>query len=247
MVTAAAINKHDRLVDRSIKTVNRSIDRVLRDYVQRLTSRLQGPVTSGEARRLIYQDQVLLDELYTVFGRTVTDTALNQTELLGLPLTTTNQTSLNSVVSAITDEYRQEIASGLEEIATALVLAIVAGGTVQSLTQVITAGFDNLKNTIQRGITDLVLRADAAFGINLMKAAGIQSFRYAGGTVSTSRQFCTDMDGRTFTEEEIRRIWDTQTWGGKRPGDPFVVRGGYNCRHYWVPADQEQGGQSNEN
>jgi hypothetical protein len=38
-----------------------------------------------------------------------------------------------------------------------------------------------------------------------------------------------------MTEKQIRNIWNSQTWQGKKPGDPFVVRGGYNCRHMFVP------------
>jgi hypothetical protein len=38
-----------------------------------------------------------------------------------------------------------------------------------------------------------------------------------------------------LTEEEIRDIWANETWAGKAQGDPFVVRGGYNCRHSFQP------------
>ena len=37
-------------------------------------------------------------------------------------------------------------------------------------------------------------------------------------------------DGKTYTKEEIEEIW-SGSWAGKISGDPFVVRGGYNCRH----------------
>ena len=36
------------------------------------------------------------------------------------------------------------------------------------------------------------------------------------------------------TEEELRRIWQG-SWAGKSEGDPFIVRGGYRCRHTWLP------------
>jgi len=35
-------------------------------------------------------------------------------------------------------------------------------------------------------------------------------------------------------EEELRRIWQG-SWAGKSEGDPFIVRGGYRCRHTWLP------------
>jgi len=38
--------------------------------------------------------------------------------------------------------------------------------------------------------------------------------------------------------DEIYDIWNS-SWPGKEPGDPFVVRGGYNCQHFWVPIEDE--------
>tara|TARA_R100000664_G_scaffold33733_1_gene51763 strand:- start:1108 stop:2064 length:957 start_codon:yes stop_codon:yes gene_type:complete len=32
-------------------------------------------------------------------------------------------------------------------------------------------------------------------------------------------------------------MWNTRSWGGKSTGDPFIVRGGYRCRHTWIPTD----------
>ena len=31
-------------------------------------------------------------------------------------------------------------------------------------------------------------------------------------------------------KEEIEEIW-SGSWAGKIDGNPFIVRGGYNCRH----------------
>jgi hypothetical protein len=64
--------------------------------------------------------------------------------------------------------------------------------------------------------------------------AGITTFRYEGDTIKTTRPFCERHVGKEYTTEEIYEIWD-DTWAGKRSGNPFRVRGGYNCRHWWVP------------
>jgi hypothetical protein len=47
------------------------------------------------------------------------------------------------------------------------------------------------------------------------------------------------MEGEVLDEETIYSIWDDD-WQGKEPGDPFVVRGGYNCRHFWVPVEEDE-------
>ena len=43
-----------------------------------------------------------------------------------------------------------------------------------------------------------------------------------------------------YSEKDIERIWKPpRNWQGAAQGDPFVVRGGYNCRHTWQPVNPE--------
>ena len=56
-----------------------------------------------------------------------------------------------------------------------------------------------------------------------------------GNIITTSREFCKRRIGKTYTETEIRKIWAASSWSGKSSGDPFIVRGGYNCQHHWQP------------
>ncbi len=67
----------------------------------------------------------------------------------------------------------------------------------------------------------------------------IEQFEYVGTTDAASRPFCQGMAGTRMSADEIQNVWDSSGWTGKEPGDPFVVRGGYNCRHYWVPIESE--------
>jgi len=68
---------------------------------------------------------------------------------------------------------------------------------------------------------------------------GVEEFEYVGGVMATSRPFCVSMIGSRMNAEDIQNLWDGSSWAGKEPGDPFVVRGGFNCRHYWVPVEEE--------
>tara|TARA_R110002167_G_scaffold239894_3_gene445069 strand:+ start:3383 stop:4255 length:873 start_codon:yes stop_codon:yes gene_type:complete len=67
----------------------------------------------------------------------------------------------------------------------------------------------------------------------------VEMFEYVGGIMATSRPFCISMVGSRMSADEINEVWDGSSWAGKEPGDPFVVRGGYNCNHYWVPIESE--------
>ena len=68
----------------------------------------------------------------------------------------------------------------------------------------------------------------------------VEMFEYVGGIMATSRPFCISMVGSRMSADEIQNVWDSSDWAGKEPGDPFVVRGGYNCNHYWVPIEPEE-------
>lgn len=68
------------------------------------------------------------------------------------------------------------------------------------------------------------------------KKLGLNAFIYAGGIIDTSRCFCEERNGETFTADEAKEwesliggdcgpIWEEDTY------DPVVDRGGYNCRH----------------
>lgn len=58
-------------------------------------------------------------------------------------------------------------------------------------------------------------------------------FRYEGGLISESRDFCIERNGLEFPIETGRE-WNDLEWKGKIPGvDFFVQCGGYNCRH-WI-------------
>ena len=95
----------------------------------------------------------------------------------------------------------------------------------------------SLRNTVKAGMHDKVMDFDAVFIKHRADQAGLTKFKYTGSLIAESRDFCIRNVGRTFTKAEAQSLWSSQSWKGKRSGDPFVVRGGHNCRHFWVPVD----------
>lgn len=91
--------------------------------------------------------------------------------------------------------------------------------------------------TVSQEAHDMVMDFDGVFTIHRAKQAGLKRFKYSGTLIANSRDFCVQHVGRTYTEEEIRSIWSSQSWSGKRAGDPFVVRGGERCRHFFIPVE----------
>lgn len=102
--------------------------------------------------------------------------------------------------------------------------------------------FANSLNTIKQSVDaslgryakqalhDGLMQFDASINTKLALDAGATEFKYYGPDDSATRDFCQKHVGKTYTKEEIEEIW-SGSWAGKISGDPFVVRGGYNCRH----------------
>ena len=87
-------------------------------------------------------------------------------------------------------------------------------------------------------VDSVVQTFNSTFAKARAKRNNIETFEYVGPLGPTSRPFCQGMVGSIMEEEEINGIWDSESWTGKEPGDPFVVAGGYKCRHYWNPVEE---------
>ena len=98
---------------------------------------------------------------------------------------------------------------------------------------------NNLRRYASQIAHDSVMQFHGQFTVAKAKDAGLTHYRYTGTLVRDSRPFCRDMLNKTLTENEIRDIWNNQGWQGKSTGDPFIVRGGYRCRHTWIPTNPE--------
>lgn len=83
-------------------------------------------------------------------------------------------------------------------------------------------------------VHDSLMQFDANINVAVGKASGAKKWKYYGGIKETSRPHCIKHAGKVYTEEEIYKEWEGD-FAGKIEGNPFVVRGGYNCNHHWRP------------
>ena len=101
---------------------------------------------------------------------------------------------------------------------------------------------ENMKRYAGQILNDSLRDFDATLNFNKSQDAGLTFVKYYGDVIPTTREICRNLingvikpkrkDG-LFTVDEVRRIWTSRSWSGKKAGDPLVVRGGYNCRHQW--------------
>lgn len=97
---------------------------------------------------------------------------------------------------------------------------------------------ENMRKYASQIAHDSIMQFDGQFTKYKANEAGITSFKYTGTNITTTRDFCRRHLSQVFTEEEARTLWSSR-WKGKSGSDPFVNRGGYRCRHSFIPYDPE--------
>lgn len=93
---------------------------------------------------------------------------------------------------------------------------------------------NNLRRYASTYAVDSLNQFSSTLTITTANEQGIDRFEYYGDLILDSRQFCREHVDKVYDRDEIEKIWEGE-WAGKAPGDPFIVRGGYNCRHQWLP------------
>ena len=89
-------------------------------------------------------------------------------------------------------------------------------------------------------VQDALMGFDGQFAKYRADELGLTSYIYYGSIIRDSRDFCVEHVNQIFTEEEARLLWQ-KDWQGKSGSDPFLDRGGYNCRHHWQPVNPDWG------
>ena len=100
---------------------------------------------------------------------------------------------------------------------------------------------ENMKRYAGQILNDSLRDFDATLNFNKSQEAGLTYVKYFGDVIPTTREICRNVingvydkrSGGLFTIDEVRQLWASRSWSGKKSGDPLIVRGGYNCRHQW--------------
>lgn len=119
----------------------------------------------------------------------------------------------------------------LEQVSKQIYESTLTGATFGEAVNIVAQSVDaDLARYAKQAVHDGLMDFDAAINTNIAFEAGAEKFIYIGPDDSVTRKHCDKFVGKTLTLEEIQRAWSGD-WAGKREGSPFVVRGGYNCRH----------------
>ena len=100
---------------------------------------------------------------------------------------------------------------------------------------------ENMKRYAGQILNDSLRDFDATLNFNKSQDAGLTFVKYYGDVIPTTREICRNVingvynkrKSGLFTVDEVRSLWTSRSWKGKKSGNPLIVRGGYNCRHQW--------------
>jgi hypothetical protein len=138
-------------------------------------------------------------------------------------------------LSGLTSQYS-------ESVSMSVIRGSIVGASVDDIimeaTQLLAGGTDLAGRSMASHAKTIVntryMEADATMTLQAAEAIGAENFRYSGSLIKDSREWCIDHVDQIYTKEEVEE-WANQSWAGKKEGNPFITRGGYNCRHYFVP------------
>ena len=222
MATQADINAHDNLITGLGSELASGLESLLATALLGLSSidptdrtainNLFADIRAFIANQIQGLDSLAIDNL--ALNSTTANAAITSTVV---DLKTASASAMNIAV----DEEVNTIAG---ELITAGLLGLGVASILRSIIDRVPAIVARLRRAYDQTLI--------TFTSVLTKTLGTR-YQYVGGIIPTTRPFCATHSGNTYTENEIYSIW-TGSWQGKAPGDPFAVRGGYNCRHFWI-------------
>lgn len=110
--------------------------------------------------------------------------------------------------------------------------------------EIITPSQRGLKFRFERVLTDSFAGFDRGVTRNYGDRLGVRAYRYSGGLIESSRDFCIERNGKIFTIEEIEK-WKDDPWIKDNliyyPNyDPLVHMGLFRCRHTPRPLSKQR-------
>lgn len=231
MATVAQINAHEKLMSSLATQFEAGLEPVLVQFFDQL-SQIENPTRLQVQQLFQPVRQYSQTELQNINAVIQSNVEINQL-VLGPTVDSETQAQLAELRTSADSTVNTQLDEEQSLLIDAIMFALITGGLIVAITQLRKTIPSIVKRTRLKFDT-AVRSVDGAFTLLRGRKSEV-SYRYSGGVIAESRDFCRQLNGRTFTESQIRSIWANQTWGGKRPGDPFVTRGGWNCRHSWIP------------
>ena len=252
----ARIDQNEKLLDDTIEKLDKKIARLIASLKVKSNGRLVSDAISLkralQLRKDIakafgrYYDSAQIATNYAPVGKEL-NAIFKEAGIKGA-ITKTDKDILKVLssdsfaqVTAVGDQYAASISNKVYS-------AVLVGDSVDDLTeevsQLLVGGTDKAGRPMASHAKTIATTGYREADSILLQKKGedfdIEKWEYAGSLIKDSRPWCADHIGQILTMEEIQE-WESRSWKGKKAGDPFVTRGGWNCRHRWLPiVDDEE-------
>lgn len=247
------MDKQDKILVRSIKTLERRII----DMASELPKTKNGSLKFELKQAQEFQKNVLI-EFENVYGASVARVVKDLKELdklvieqladmnIDAAFTTADRQMFSALRKQTEKTYLHLGTKASDEISQALYDSVIGGVAFTEFVDQIRNALTGLEDVAGRPLATYAktYAQDSTMGyysnLHMRNAqeAGLDTFLYYGTVIATTRKWCGDHVHKVFTRNEIED-WRNFRWKGKAPGDPFIVRGGYNCRHHFLPVKRE--------
>jgi hypothetical protein len=246
------VDSHEERLIKAIKKLEKRIVNMTKDLP---TSR--GSLKyEAEALRRFHKE--LIKEFNNIYGTTVdsitkdyneVDKQLKQ-ELNDLDIATGFTSADRSMMEALKEQSNVTLAdignTSQNKLISGVYDTVVGGSAFSELVDLIKNELTGLENMTGRSMTsyasgfahDSLMDYYSTVNFRKGEQAGLKEYLYAGNIIKSSRAFCIARAGKVFDHKTVKS-WEKRSWKGKKEGNIFIVRGGYNCRHHFRPIKKE--------
>lgn len=236
----ATLDEIERRLRKALEAVNRRVAEIVPDTKDKQAALAAALDARAQIAQLLGAFDAEIDRLVDEYVSAV-ELAREQWDL-GVEFSATDAALLDAMIQDTASELRSAALAKADEISQVIYTAAVAGtpmgDTIEQVRQLLIGGTDKRGRSLAHYASTIAqtryMSIFATATRRLAERAGIERYRYDGTLVRDSRPWCRQHVGKVLTIDEIE-AWRDKDWEGKAPGDPFVVRGGWNCRHYWTP------------
>lgn len=242
--------RHVRRVERAVKQLEDNIVNQLRVLKASKTGKLDGIKVNLAQAQAIHRDIETLfqeqwnDETFTMTGeyKQYKEQFGKTADWLGLgkaaEFTSVDEKMMNVLRQGHWQDFVVSGEAAKERVIQAVYNDVIAGNqfstlvnTIQgSLTGLTSVTGTPLANYARLYARDNLMNFMREVHVSKSKDLGMDRFLYVGNIITTTRPFCRQRVGKTYTEDQIKS-W-TYKWQGKS-GPAMTHCGGWNCRHHW--------------
>lgn len=240
--------RHVRRVEKAVSKLERRIISSIKQLETRPDGRLHGIKVNMIQAQAIQQDVIRIfeDEWY---GETnaITDEYRNYQDQItktygwldeSVRFTSVDQQMMDTLQQGAWQNFVVSGDQAKEKVIQAVYNDVIGGGHFSELVKTIEGSLGGavgasgvpLVNYARLYARDNLANFMREVNVTKSEDIGITQFYYMGDVIATTRSFCRQRVGKTYTKDQINS-W-TYKWQGKS-GPAMTNCGGWNCRHHW--------------